>query len=157
VSCLLRQPLPPTPQRRDLGPTPDPERLAHKPAHPRPIGQLDLADAQRRGDAVDETAEVFGGQFPDFHVDRGAAFVDAHHAGPLDRAAGQCVELVFGCGLHLAEQARAALGELPVERQAAEVRAADRDLDGAGGVAAFGQIGAVDGGGVGQRCGGGAE
>ncbi len=132
TSTLPCQPSPPAPQRRDLGPAFHPDRLAHKPAHPRPIDQLDLADAQRRGDAVDEAAEVFGGQFPDFHVNGGAAFVDAHHAGPLDRAAGEGVELVFGCGLHRAEQARAALGELPVERQAAEVRAADRDLDGAG-------------------------
>jgi len=59
--------------------------------------------------------------------------------------------------LHRAEQARAAVGELPVERQAAEVGAADGDLDGAGGVAAFGPIGAVDGRGAGQRGGGGAE
>lgn len=153
----MLQPSPPTPQRGDLGPPLHPNRLAHKPAHPRPIGQLDLSDAQRGGDAVDEAAEVFGGQFPDFHVDGGAAFVDAHHAGPLDRAAREGVELVFGCGLDRAEQARAALGELPVERQAAEVRTADGDLDGAGGVAAFGQLGGGDGGGVGQRDGGGAE
>ncbi|MDP3924293.1 MAG: hypothetical protein Q8Q84_13130 [Hydrogenophaga sp.] len=49
------------------------------------------------------------------------------------------------------------MGELPIERQAAEVRAADRDLDGAGGVAAFGQDGSADGRGVGQRRGSGAQ
>lgn len=56
--------------------------------------------------------EVLGRHLPDFHVDGRAAFGHAHYAGPLHRATGECVELVFRFRLHRAEQARSALCEL---------------------------------------------
>ena len=54
---------------------------------------------------------------------------DAHHAGPLRRAAGQGVEAIDRRGLARALQPAAQLGELAVERQAAHVRADDGDGD----------------------------
>ena len=91
--------------------------------------------------------------FPDLHLDRRAALGHADHAGPLHRTAGQGVESVFGRGLHVANQARAALRELPVQWQTAEVGATDGDLDpatsGSGG--RLGWIAPL--GGQEQRCG----
>ncbi len=63
------QPSPPAPQRRDVGPAYNPQRFAHEAADPRPIRQLHLADAQRRRDAVDEAAGVFGGQLHDIRAE----------------------------------------------------------------------------------------
>jgi len=79
-SGLRRQPSVPTAEMSNGGPATRPNCFADKPADPRSIGKLDLANAKWRWDAINEAAEVFSGQFPVFHVKGGTALGDAYHA-----------------------------------------------------------------------------
>ena len=66
----------------------------------------------------DETSEGLGSEPPDLDVDPHAAIGNADQAGLGHRLAGKCVELVGGGGPGRAQELRAEMVELSVERHA---------------------------------------
>src|ERR1700686_2960200 len=79
------------------------------------ILELHGADGERRRDGGDEAAEMAGRQLPDLDLDR-CPFPVADDAGPRRWPARQGIHPICRRGAAGAEEPRAALGELPVER-----------------------------------------
>ncbi len=99
--------------------------LADEAALPCAVRQLHLAQAQRRRDAGEEGAQLAARQLPYFHHDGHAALGDPDHTRPKRRAAGQGMQSIVGRALGGLDQFGAALLELPIERQAIQVRTTD--------------------------------
>ena len=88
------------------------------------VFEAEGADAEGRGDAFDEAPDGVFGEGPDFYFDARAFEVgDVDEAGLGRDGAAEGVELVVGMSAAGADEAAAALGELPVERLAGEMGA----------------------------------
>ncbi len=98
--------------------------LADEALHLPPVGERYRAYAERRRDAGDEGAELAGRQGPQLDFDRRAVAVAGAHQPRLARVRSrQLVETVGRRGKRGADEARAARGQLVVERQPGKVRA----------------------------------
>ena len=108
-------------------------RRAGKALHHSAAGQLNWTNTQGRRNAGDETAVFAGGKLPHLHRNRypaGCRLTPHVHHGGATRAStgGQRVELVVrrrGGGF---QQAALALGKLPIQWQALQMRAAHHHL-----------------------------
>src|SRR4029079_4172897 len=105
-------------------------RLAEESLDLLAILELDGADSERGRNAVDEAAERFGRELPDLDFDPAPARFP-HHPRARRRESRERVQAVLRRGAARAHQACAALGQLVVERQAGQMRAADGKLDAA--------------------------